>query len=224
MQFNLIGHGPVTIDVQQLVIAGWAGRDHDAVEHHIAELEAIGVARPRSVPCFYRVGAELLTTEPAIQTMGAESSGEIEVVLFSTPLGLLVGLGSDHTDRKVESYGVTVSKQMCAKPVGPDLWRMEDLAPHWDQLQMRSWRDDAAGGARALYQDGVTARLRAPADLIERYTGGAELPVGTAMFCGTQSVIGKLGFSAGFEMELFDPQRQRSLTHRYNVECLPIAD
>ena len=222
MSFNLIGHGPVTIDVQQVVIAGWAGRDHDAVEHHIAELEAIGVARPRSVPCFYRVGAELLTSAPAIQAMGAESSGEIEVVVFSTPLGLLVGLGSDHTDRKVESYGVTVSKQMCAKPVGPDLWRMEELAPHWDQLQMRSWRHD--DGGRALYQDGVTARLRDPADLIARYTGGAALPVGTAMFCGTQSVIGTLGFSSGFEMELFDPQRQRRLTHRYTVETLPIAD
>ena len=30
-----------------------------------------------------------------------------------------VGLGSDHTDRKVESYSVTVSKQMCDKPIAP---------------------------------------------------------------------------------------------------------
>ena len=31
---------------------------------------------------------------------------------------IFVGLGSDHTDRKVETYSVTVSKQMCDKPDG----------------------------------------------------------------------------------------------------------
>ena len=32
---------------------------------------------------------------------------------------IFVGLGSDHTDRKVEAYSVTVSKQMCDKPMAP---------------------------------------------------------------------------------------------------------
>ena len=32
----------------------------------------------------------------------------------------LCRLGSDHTDRKVEAYSVTVSKQMCDKPMAPD--------------------------------------------------------------------------------------------------------
>jgi hypothetical protein len=50
--FNLAGHGPVTFDIDKLVIAGWTGRDMAMVEHHIAELEAIGVARPKSVPTF----------------------------------------------------------------------------------------------------------------------------------------------------------------------------
>ena len=30
---------------------------------------------------------------------------------------IFVGCGSDHTDRKVEAYSVTVSKQMCDKPI-----------------------------------------------------------------------------------------------------------
>jgi len=34
------------IAITQLVIAGWTGRDKVAMEHHIAELEALGVARP----------------------------------------------------------------------------------------------------------------------------------------------------------------------------------
>ena len=105
--------------IDKLIIAGWTGRDLAAVEQHIAELAAVGVRRPATVPCFYRLGANLLTQAPAIDVAGCHSSGEVEVVLLSLANGLHVGVGSDHTDRKVEVYGVTVSKQMCPKPVEP---------------------------------------------------------------------------------------------------------
>ena len=72
----------IEVAVADLVIAGWTGRDAAAVEAHIAELEAIGVPRPASVPCFYRVAAALLTTAEEIQAPGPDSSGEVEFVLF----------------------------------------------------------------------------------------------------------------------------------------------
>jgi hypothetical protein len=56
---------PASVDA--LVIAGWTGRERAAVERHIEELAAIGVARPPCVPCFYRVGANLLTTGVSIK-------------------------------------------------------------------------------------------------------------------------------------------------------------
>jgi hypothetical protein len=43
------------------------------------------------------------------------------------------------------------------------------------------------------------------------------------MFCGTQPVIGELGYGESFEMELFDPVLGRSLIHAYSVEPLPVA-
>ena len=46
------------VRIDDLVIAGWTGRNVEALEKHIAELEELGVPRPSSVPCFYRVGAE----------------------------------------------------------------------------------------------------------------------------------------------------------------------
>src|SRR6266513_1608092 len=106
MEF-MVGGAPRRIDIASLVIAGWTGRDKAAVEHHIAELAAIGVKRPRAVPCFYRLGANLLTTGPDVDVVGTNSSGEVEFVLVSAADGLYVGVGSDHTDRKVEAYGVT---------------------------------------------------------------------------------------------------------------------
>lgn len=220
LNFQLTGYGPVSFTIDNLIIAGWTGRDMAMVEHHIAELEAIGVARPKSVPTFYRVAAALLSSDGAIEVPGQDSSGEAEFVLFSTEFGLLVGIGSDHTDRKVESYGVTVSKQMCGKPVSDTLWRYDDVAAHWDQLQMRSWRE--RDGAPALYQEGPVTRMLAPQDLIQRYTSQASLPVGSAMFCGTQPIIGEMGHGDAFELELYDPVLQRRLQHRYAVQTLPV--
>ncbi|PXW24998.1 DUF2848 domain-containing protein [Paraburkholderia caballeronis] len=211
---------PCELAVERLVIAGWAGRDRDDVEHHIRELEAIGVRRPASVPCFYPLAAALLTTGARIETVGAQSSGEVEVVLVQTASdGLVVGIGSDHTDRHVEAYDVTVSKQVCAKPLGRTLWRYDDVAGHWDALVARSWRIDA-DGTRALYQEGTLARLLPPAELIARGFGGAVMPAGTALFCGTQPVLGALTPAAAYELELHDPVLARSLRHRYAVDAL----
>ena len=47
-------------DINDLVIAGWTGRDVAALNHHIEELKAIGVQPPSKVPLYYRVAASLL--------------------------------------------------------------------------------------------------------------------------------------------------------------------
>lgn len=216
------GGGEQTIDfaVKDLVIAGWTGRDTEALEKHIAELEAIGVPRPPTVPCFYRVSAALLTTADDIQALGPDSSGEVEFVLYGTDRGMLIGVGSDHTDRRVETYDVTVSKQMCPKPVSQAVWRLDDVLPHWDRLMLRSWA--VVGGERRLYQEGPVTVMRDPADLIARWTGGGEaLPDGAAMYCGTLAVHGGIAPADRFELELSDPVLDRAIRHQYAITPLP---
>ena len=212
-----------TAAIDRLIVAGWTGRDLDAVEQHIAELAAVGVRRPAAVPCFYRLGANLLTHAPAIDVAGCHSSGEVEVVLISLAEGLHVGVGSDHTDRRVETYGVTVSKQMCPKPVSRELWAFRDIESHWDDLVLRSWV--TRQGTRELYQEGPVTRMLAADDLIGRYLGrrGA-LPVGTAMYCGTLTVNGAISGGDRFEIELEDPRLKRTLHHAYAARCLEMAD
>jgi hypothetical protein len=207
-------------DVKHLVIAGWTGRDQGALEAHIRELEALGIARPKSTPIFYRVAASLLTTAERIEVIGGESSGEVECIVYALDGGLWLGLGSDHTDRKAEALGVTLSKQMCAKPVGARLWRFADVAPHWEKLVLRSFV--TRGGKRRLYQEGPVTTMRPSEELIRLYTGGAELPSGSAMFCGTLAVHGAIEGGERFEMELDDPVLGRTLTHAYAIEQLPV--
>ena len=205
--------------IKSLVIAGWTGRNVAALEAHIKELEAIGVKRPKTVPIFYRTSCSLLTTAMFIEVMADKSSGEVEFVLFALEDGLWVGIGSDHTDRKAETIGVTLSKQMCAKPIGTTLWRYDDVKPHWDKLKLRSFVP--GGGERRLYQEGPVTTMRSPEELIKLYTGGDKLAPGTAMFCGTFAVHGDISYSGTFDMELEDPVLGRKLTHGYKIVSLP---
>ena len=137
------------VKVKDAVIAGWTGRDAAAVEKHIKELEALGVKRPATTPIFYRVAAARLTTDDTIEVVGESSGGEVEFVLLQHAGRLWVGAGSDHTDREVEKYGVTVSKQLCDKPIASVFWSYEEVAPHWDGLILRAHVIEG-GKSRAL--------------------------------------------------------------------------
>ena len=209
-------------EIRQLVIAGWTGRDRDALEQHISELEALGVKRPSRTPIFYRVSANRATLDSHIEVTGAETSGEVEFVLLATAGKLWVGVGSDHTDRAAESYDVTASKQMCDKPLAPLFWDYAEVAPHWEKLRLRSYIEEAS--ERVLYQEGSVLAMLDPATLITRYTGQPTLPEGCMMFCGTLPARDGIRYADKFELELEDPVLARQISHRYTVECLPFSE
>jgi hypothetical protein len=213
------------VDVDDAIVAGWTGRDAAAVEKHITELEALGVRRPATTPIFYRVAAARLTTATEIEVVGAHSGGEVEFVLLQHGGRIWVGAGSDHTDREVETYGVTVSKQMCDKPVAPVFWAFDDVAPHWDRLTLRAHVIE--NGERKIYQEGPVAAMLKPLDLIGRcpFPGEEEmrqLPENTLMFCGTLAARGGVRPTEQFEFEIEDPVLGRSIAHRYSVRILPV--
>lgn len=210
----------VAVEIENLIIAGWTGRDVTALNHHIEELKAIGVQPPSRVPIYYRVAAQMLTQADRIQVLGDDSSGEVEPVLVGADNRLWVTVGADHTDRKVESYGIAVSKQMCAKPIGRTAWRFEEVEPHWDRLMLRSFIQE--DGKKVLYQEGPLAKIRDPRELIFGWKDEKRLPMGAAMFCGTMPAIGAIRSSSRFEMELDDPVLGRKISHAYTVEALPI--
>jgi len=223
LTFNVLDRGmltPLTMSIDQAVIAGWTGRDPVARDKHISELEALGIARPATTPIYYRCSARRLTTSDIIEVCGADSSGEVEFVLIGWQGRIFVGLGSDHTDRKVESYSVTVSKQMCDKPMSPVLWELEEVIGHWDQMVLRSWA--WFDGQRTLYQEGTLDAMLPVKELIDRGFGRSGLPDGCAMFGGTFAAKGGIRPSVRFEYELEDPVLKRKITHAYDVIVLPM--
>jgi len=214
------GAVPLTLPIDQAVIAGWTGRDVVARDKHIAELEALGIARPATTPIYYRCSARRLTLEDAIEVCGNDTSGEVEFVLIGWQGRIFVGLGSDHTDRKVESYSVTVSKQMCDKPLASVLWELEDVRGHWDKMILRSHA--VTKGKRELYQEGTLDAMLSVDELIKRGFEGGKFPDGCAMFGGTFAVKGGIRPADRFEYELEDPVLKRTIRHAYDVIALPV--
>jgi len=210
---------PIEANIDTFVIAGWAGRDQAAIEHHIQELAELGVPRPSAVPLFYRVAANQLVQDEIVQVVGPDSSGEAEALVFSHAGSMYVSLASDHTDRKLEAHSVALSKQLCVKPVARHAWPFDSVADHWDQLLLRSWITEK--GQTVLYQEGPLSQLREPLDLIRLHFNADAMPARCAMTCGTVATRGAIRPSACFSMELHDPVLGRSIRHRYTQDILP---
>jgi hypothetical protein len=204
------------------VVAGWTGRDRAAIEHHIEELAAIGVPRPSTVPLFYRVSAAQLTQSPALQVVGAETSGEAEPVLLRWEGRWWLTAGSDHTDRKAEAYSVALSKQLCGKPLAASAWAWDEVAPHYDSLLLRSFAID--GPLRAPYQDGRGAALRPPSELLALWQAqGGATPEGMVMFCGTVPALNGIRPAGRFEFEWSCEALAARVAGGYDVEVLPVV-
>ena len=208
-----------------LVVAGWTGRDVAAIEHHIEELAAIGVPRPSSVPLYYRMATQLLTQSPTIEALGDQSSGEAEPLFFFSRGEWWLSVASDHTDRKVESYSVAVSKQMCAKPVAEVAWRWADVQAHQDEIELRS--RIVENGEWIDYQRGTLASIRPLAALRDGFPAAREANDGLFMTCGTLGALPNakgegIRPAAQMEIELRDPRLNRRIVHRYAVQPLPV--
>ncbi len=205
----------------QLVLASWTGRHRPAMEARLLELEALGVARPPSMPVFYRAAAARVTTAAHIEVVGDATTGEVEFVLARLDGRLWVGVGSDHTDRELEARGAALAKQVCEKPVCADFWSFDELLDHWDRLILRSFA--VQGHERPIYQEGAVSALLPPVELLARWTHRTDaLPDDAFMFCGTLPTVGPLRASSRFEFELEDPVLGRRLAHGYEVRTLPL--
>ena len=208
----------------RLVIAGWTGRDSAAIEHHIEELERLGVPRPSTVPLYYRASRTLLTQDADLEMLGGASSGEAEPVLLRHGGRWWLTVGSDHTDREVESYAVDVSKQLCAKPVARQAWAWDSVADRADALVLRSEIFEA--GAWVTYQEGLLAKIRPLESLLAGLPADVPVADGLLMFCGTLGALPRgdgVGIrpAARMRIEIVDGATGRRLHHDYQVTPLP---
>jgi hypothetical protein len=167
----------------------------------------------------YTTPPELATMTASMTVTCARTSGEAEFYIIPAPDGLLIGAGSDHTDREQEAIDVAASKLLCAKVLSPDLWRYDDVRDHWDRLEIRSWMTDTTG--RRLYQEGRLESFLTVADVLAEVERQGHRLAGRIVFGGTLPAIGGLSYGRRFEVELSDPVLGRSLGCAYDVVLRP---
>ena len=136
-----------------LVVAGWTGRDGAAMEAHIAELEKLGVPRPKSTPIFYRTAASLLTQKPVIEVVGGHSSGEVEPVLFNLPSGLWVGVvpitPTEGSRRWVSPFRSSSARSQSVLNFGAGGYRWALGRNNHSLFCVAAWNQAALSGGRA---------------------------------------------------------------------------
>lgn len=218
MQFTLItkeGATPLTVSYDQLFAIGYAGRNVEKTQEHIEELAQLGVPAPKRIPTIFQCSNLLLTQEEGFHVVGERTCGEVEYVLVRYQGKTYVGVGSDHTDRELESQSVPKSKQVCPKPIGRELWDYEELKDHWDSIRLLSYQ--MVDGEEILYQEGTLADIlpveRILAELDERVG-----EIGNAViFSGTVPALGGFRFGTAFRGEMIDDTLNRKQVCAYQV-------
>ena len=204
-----------TIRIERMYNFGSATRDPaTAVAHHKEVAQSgIHIALDVPAPRIYPIARHALTCDDELFVQSDRTSGEVEIVIHVDE-ELYVGVGSDHTDRALETVSIPGSKQACANHLATVFWPYDEIRDSWDHCVLRSWVDGR------LYQEvGVNAFIR-PEDIVsllrERVTGVPERDL--LIFCGTVVSVDKaLGFGTEWRYELDAPDAGRRIEARYHV-------
>lgn len=216
LMFHRPDERPLRMEVAKVAIAGYTGRDKEAVARYVSKLEAEGIAAPESTPIVFACGADRVVPHSVIDVTGDETCGEVEFVLLVTEEGTHVTVGSDHTDRALEQQDIVLSKQVVPKVIADTAWRLDEVVDHWDQLVLRSW----VGEDRRPYQETGVDFFLPPDDILD-LVGASP---GTVVYGGTvSSLSGGFDFDPSFEGSLIDPVLDRSITFRYRSRPLEEA-
>ncbi|KNC20200.1 hypothetical protein AC792_01615 [Arthrobacter sp. RIT-PI-e] len=220
LTFDLPDGSSQDVQVIRLLNAGYAGREQDEVQAHIAELAELGVPGPSTTPALYPVSPYLAQQTGEVSVQHGRTSGEAEWALVITEQGVLLTVACDHTDRALEVHGVAWSKNASPDVLGRQAWRLEDVRDHLDEITLRGWVQADAG--EQLIQDSTLGALLSPdywLDVLKEM--GLHEP-GTVLISGTVAMIhGVDQFAPAWRAEIADPTTDLSIEVRYDVVPMP---
>lgn len=198
---------------------GYAGRNIEKTMEHIKELEErFGVPAPKLIPTIFQTSNMLLTHDLDIHFVGHDTCGEVEYVIITQGEKIYIGIGSDHSDRKVEGDNVLKAKQICPKPIGYKVWDYDDVKDHWDDILLHSYQ--VVDGKEELYQEGGVKDILPVEKILTEMHKRIGACKNTVIFSGTVPVKNGFVFGDRFRGEIIDPVLNRKLTFQYNVHAI----
>ena len=214
------GSASLDFTPRRMVNAGYVGRDISATRAHIEELEREGIAPPPSIPMLFPILSGNITTAGRIEVVGEKTSGEAEFVLLLAGDAVYVGVGSDHTDRRLEAHDMLLSKQVCPNVMSAEVWNYADVRDHWDDILLQGWTRAAVGEDEVLYQEAPLAAIMSAPDiigLVESRIADGDCD-GMVIFSGTIATLaGEPIYGSGFRCALTDPHLKRSIACEYEI-------
>lgn len=220
MKYNVITQNETKsyeVDLESLIVVGFAGKDIEKTMEHIKELEEEGIPAPKSVPVVYQCSKELITTSDTIEVIGDKTSGEVEYLILVHDGKYFIGIGSDHTDRELETVSIHKSKQVSLKPYSEDFWDYEEIKDHFEEIKMVATQ--TIDGEVIEYQSGVTDDLLPIDKIIEEIE--KELPVDNSLiFTGTVPLKEGFKYGSQFSCKLVDEKLNRELKLSYDVKVI----
>jgi hypothetical protein len=215
--FELPDGSTRSVDVTQVLNAGYAGRSQDEVAAHVAELAALGVPAPATTPALYPVSPYLAQQTGRVSVQHGRTSGEAEWALVVADGGeLLLTAACDHTDRDLEVHGVAWSKNASPDVLARDAWRLADVADRTDALTLRAWVTH--DGEETEIQSGTCGDLLTPGYWAGLLESRGDLVPGTVLISGTIPMAeGVDQFAGRWRVELGDPATGRAIGLAYDV-------
>lgn len=218
LSFELPDGTTRNVQVKHLLNAGYAGREQEEVQAHIAELAELGVPGPATTPALYPVSPYLAQQVSEVRVQHSRTSGEAEWALVITDEDVLLTVACDHTDRELEVHGVAWSKNASPDVLGRKAWRLDSVRDHLDKITLKGWVGDGET-PDTLIQDSSLEALLSPdywlAVLAER---GLDQP-GTVLISGTVAMKhGVDQFARSWKVEMTDPVTGASVDVQYVVE------
>lgn len=220
MKYNVVTKQGIieeTIALDKLIVVGFAGKDVKKTMEHIQELEAEGIRCPKSVPVVYQCSKGLLTSDDTIEVIADKTSGEVEYIILVRDGKYYIGVGSDHTDRKLEAVSIHKSKQVCLKPYAKDFWAYDEIKDHFDEIKLVS--SQVVDGKEVQYQSGVTSDLLSLECIIAKIE--KEMNTNNCLiYTGTVPLKDGFKFGDKFSCKMIDEKLNREISLTYNITVI----
>lgn len=208
----------IHLSVKKLILCTYSGRNIEIVKKHIKEAGQEGIPPPAEIPQFYFLTPNILTTDNIINCDSTNTSGEIEYVIILHGNEIYIGVGSDHTDRMLETKNVEESKEACPKPISKEVWAYRDVKDHWDECILRC--EVAENNSWRVYQEGKVELLLSVEDILSKLSNKYQISgeEDIVIFSGTiPTVAGKIEYLPKYKMGLVDPILDRKLELKYTL-------
>lgn len=220
LNLSVVGQDPITVEVKNVVNAGYAGRDQASVRAHIEELAELGVPAPSTTPTLYPVANYTATTNSHIQVVNDQTSGEMEYVIIFHEGKRYLTIGSDHSDRELEADNVPKAKQICPDFMAAEVWDYDEVKNHFGDIKVRC--EVIKDGEKTLYMEGTMADLLGIEDWMDMLAERGLDKDGTIFFSGCWGTIpDSFIYADRYELTMTDDVLGRSIQAAYDVEVLP---